>query len=98
MSDYTESFRQDLAEVTWRDLRIHLQRDAIILVEQNLDLISVATAVAEDDKSQVEAWISAGKLGKPSQSQLEAWENELAKPFRMLIVQPYILAQQVQNA
>ena len=98
MSEYLERFQQDLAEVPWKDLRIHLQRDAVILVAAELDLVEVAVAVAEDDKERVEAWISSAKLAKPSREQLDGWEKQLEKPFRVLIVQPFILVQMVEHA
>lgn len=98
MSNIRESFKRDLAEVDWRELRVHLQRDAIILVSQDLDLIEAAVAVADDDKALVEEWVNGGKIGKPSKEQLDAWENALDKPFRMLIVQPFILIQDAASA
>lgn len=98
MSDTIERFKQDLAEVGWKDLRIHLQRDAIIMVAQELDLVEVATVVAADDKLKVADWIGEGQLQKPSAEQVQAWEAELEKPFRMLIVQPFILVQPVNHA
>jgi len=98
MSEMRASFKRDLGEVCWRELRIHLQRDSIILVSGELDLIETAVAVAEDDKSQVEQWISSGLIGKPEKDSLEQWEAELSTPFNMLIVQPFILIQAVSNA
>ncbi len=98
MSQIFESFKRDLAEVSWRELKIHLQRDAIIVVAADLDLIHVAVAVAEDDKSQVETWINANQLGKPTEKQLESWEKEPDTPFKMLIVQPFILVQGALDA
>jgi len=98
MSELAERFKSDLAEVTWKDLRIHLQRDAIIIVADELDLVTVAVAVADDDKAKVEGWIGAGQLVKPMVEQAEAWEAELDKPFRILIVQPFILVQPVNHA
>jgi len=98
MSGMIESFKRDLAEVSWRELKIHLQRDAIIIVADPIDLIAAAVAVADDDKDQVAAWIAAGQLGKPSEKQLESWEQEMEKRFQMLIVQPYILVQGVMDA
>jgi hypothetical protein len=98
MVEMIESFKRDLAEVCWQDLRIHLQRDAIILVAADLDIIQVAVAVAEDDSRQVEAWITSGEIGKPSRQQLDEWEQDLEKPFRMLIVQPFILVQGIPDA
>ncbi len=98
MSEHLAQFQKDLAEVPWKDLRIHLQRGAVILVASELDMLDTAVAVAEDDKDKVAAWIGAGQLIKPSSEQIEAWESELEKPFRMLIVQPFILAQEVLDA
>jgi len=98
MSEMLDKFKQDLAEVPWKDLRIHLQRDAIIIVAAELDLVAVAVAVAEDNKNEVEGWIGAGQLVKASTEQVEAWEKELDKPFRVLIVQPFILVQMVEHA
>ena len=98
MSNVREQFKQDLAEVPWKDLRIHLQRDSIVLVSDRLVLIDVAVAVAEDNKSQVEGWIATGALSKPTAEQIAAWETQLDKPFQMLIVQPFILLQATLHA
>ncbi|PLY04086.1 MAG: DUF2288 domain-containing protein [Desulfuromonas sp.] len=98
MSQIRESLQRDLAEVCWRDLRIHLQRDAVIIVAPEIDIIDAGVAVAGDDKFLVERWVSAGQVAKPSKEQLESWENELDKPFRMLIVQPFILIQSAEHA
>ncbi len=98
MSEIIENFQQNLAEVGWRDLRIHMQRDTVILIDAALDLIDIAVAVAADDKDRVNGWIAAGQLLKPTTEQIAAWETTLDKPFRMLIVQPFILAQMVDNA
>lgn len=93
MVQLIEQFKQDLAEVPWKDLRIHLQRDAIVLVAEGLVLLDVAVAVAEDDKARVEGWVAAGELSKPTAAQVCAWEKQLDKSFQMLIVQPFILLQ-----
>lgn len=98
MTRVAESFRRDLADVNWRELRIHLQRDAIILVADELDLISVGVAVAEDNKKMVEKWIAASQLVKPNEQQLESWEREPETSFQMLIVQPFILIQSCHRA
>ncbi len=98
MSRITESLRRDLAEVSWRDLRVHLQRDAIIVVAPELDLIETAVAVAEDDAGRVESWINTGRLGKPEAAQLDSWEQSPDRSFKMLIVQPFILIQAAVHA
>ncbi len=98
MSEIVKSFKRDLAEVSWRELKIHLQRDAIIVVATDLDLIDVAVAVAEDEKALVEAWIAVNQLGKPTENQLKQWEEESDNRFKMLIVQPFILVQDICDA
>ncbi len=97
MEDLTTTFKKDLATVTWRELRIHLQRDAIIVVADRLDLVAAAVAVAQDDKDAVQTWIASGVLSKPIASQLECWENNLARPFQMLIVKPFILIREIPH-
>ena len=37
MTNLLDNFKHDLAEVSWRELRIHLQRDALILVAAELE-------------------------------------------------------------
>ena len=98
MSDDRERFVQDLAEVDWRSLRIHTQRDALILVDVELDLVEVACKVTADEATEVGGWIENGLIVKPTADQLASWETELDKPFRMLIAAPYILIQDSQNA
>jgi len=98
MSGMVESFKRDLAEVTWRELKIHLQRDSVIIFSAEIDLIEAAVAVADDDKNRVESWLAAGQLGKPTDQQLKGWEGEADKLFRMLIVQPFILIQEIIDA
>ncbi len=90
-----EGFERDLARVTWRELRIHLRRDALVTVAGELNLVAVACAVAADEAARVEAWIAGGQLAKPTVSELAEWETSLDKPYLMLIVQPYILIQAV---
>jgi len=98
MSEMVESFKRDLAEVSWRELKIHLQRDAIIVVDTDLVLIDVAVAVADDDKVLVETWINENKLGKPTEEHLQTWEDGSDSRFKMLIVQPFILIQSLCDA
>ncbi len=98
MSKMVESFKRDIGEITWRELKIHLQRDSIITVATDIDLIAVAVAVADDDSPAVEGWVEAGKIGKPTEMELKSWEKNQKKGFLMLIVQPYILIQEVADA
>lgn len=95
MDSLRAKFQAELATVDWRALRVHLRRDSVILAAPDLDLVEVACCVAGDRVAAVAGWIDAGRLRKPGEGELAAWEKELAKPFRMLIVAPYLLIQSV---
>ncbi|MHB8708636.1 MAG: DUF2288 domain-containing protein [Desulfuromonadales bacterium] len=95
MDDLRTKLQEELDTVDWRALRTHLHRDSVILVAPELDLVEVACCVAKDRSTEVAGWIAAGQLGKPGVAELDTWERELDKKFRMLIVTPYVLIQTV---
>ena len=95
MDDLRTKLQEELDTAEWRDLRTQLRRDSLILVAPQLDLIEVAWCVAKDRSATVADWIASGLLRKPEQEELAGWERQLDMPFRMLIVAPYILIQQV---
>ena len=64
MSDIKTQLQEQIAEVDWKDLIPHAQRDAIIIVHPQLDIIEVGCAIAEDNKNLVQNWISEQLLQK----------------------------------
>lgn len=76
----------------WRVLKPHVSRGALIIVSDELDLAQTAAAVARDQADQIGEWIIAGKLAKPTPSQISEWEKG-ETDFLCLIVQPYVLVQ-----
>jgi|SRR6185369_6870358 len=81
-------------ETEWSWLRPHLEQGGLILVSDSLDLAEAALKVAADDVATIEQWISDGKIGKPSETQILHWNGEKQKKFAMLIVSPYVLIQE----
>jgi hypothetical protein len=63
-------------------------------VDDSLDLAEAALKVSEDDIATIEQWINDGKIGKPSESQIQHWNVDKQKKFAMLIVSPYVLIQE----
>ncbi|MCM1982176.1 DUF2288 domain-containing protein [Lyngbya confervoides] len=82
---------EDLALVSWSDLKPHANRDALVVVHPTLDLVAVATAIAQDQVSQVQHWIQEGLIQKPTLDQLQHWNEQPQTLFPTLIVQPYVL-------
>ncbi len=90
-----KSLEETLDEAEWSWLQSHAERDALILVEKGLDLLTVAEKIARDDQQAVAAWISAQALKKPTALQLKAWAERPGKKFLCVVVRPYVLAQEV---
>lgn len=94
MTQTREELALSVDEAEWGWLRAHLERGGLILVDDTLNLVEAALKVASDDTAPIEEWIIAGKIGKPSESQIQSWNEETQKKFAMLIISPYVLIQE----
>jgi hypothetical protein len=93
MQDLRAELAEMLDEAEWEWLMPHAQRDAVVLVDPNLDLLDVGVAIVSDNALAVQHWISEQQLCKPSAEQLADWSNDRTRRFNALIVQPYVLVQ-----
>ncbi|MEB3228985.1 MAG: DUF2288 domain-containing protein [Synechocystis sp.] len=93
MSDIQKQLVEELAPMDWGTIMPHAKRDAVIVVDPSLDLVTVATAIATDQVSQVNHWISELLIHKPNEAELTTWNEQPAQEFQTLIVQPYVLIQ-----
>lgn len=73
----------------------HAATDALVLVASELDLLDVGVAIANDQVTTVQRWISEQLLYKPSPEQLSDWNEHQSKRFHALIVRPYVLVQEL---
>ncbi|MGB5283200.1 MAG: DUF2288 domain-containing protein [Polyangiales bacterium] len=97
--DLRARLAQEIQNVDWKPLGPHAKRGGLVLVAPQLDLLEVAVAVAQDDSERVRCWMAAGQLSKPTDAQIEAWqEEEVGEQFNVAIVQPYVLAQRQLDA
>ena len=90
--------REELAlavdEAEWGWLRAHLEREGLIVVAQDLDIVDVGVRIVADDAAAISGWIAAGKLARPSAEEIAAWDGNRGKRFLSLIVSPYVLIQE----
>jgi hypothetical protein len=93
--DPRKKLKADLDEAEWAWLKPHAQRDVLIVVAPGLDLVEVGVALAEDSSEQVGKWIRQGVLGKPTAEQVNQWDTLPTKRFNCLVVQPYVLMQEL---
>ena len=94
MQDLRAELAEDLDEAEWSWLIPHVQRDAVVVVATQLDLLDVGMAIASDNVSSVQHWIGEQLIYKPSPDQLSKWNGDRTKRFSTLIVQPYVLVQE----
>ncbi|NEP03972.1 MAG: DUF2288 domain-containing protein [Okeania sp. SIO2G4] len=94
MQDIREQLAENLDVAEWNWLVPHVKRDAVVIVGKNLDLLDVGVAIASDNISSVQDWISRELIYKPSAEQLSIWNSNDSKKFNALIVQPFVLVQE----
>ena len=91
--DLRAHLANEVHRVDWQPLAAHARRGGLVLVDTRLDLVEVAVAVAQDDTVQVQRWMEARQLLKPTDAQVDSWKSETEERFTVVIVQPYVLAQ-----
>ncbi|MGF1478786.1 MAG: DUF2288 domain-containing protein [Cyanophyceae cyanobacterium] len=96
MPTIREQLTEELASVAWSTLIPHAKRDAVIVVNDTLNLLDVGEAIAQDDSALVQNWISRELIHKPYANQLTAWNSEPGKAFMTLIVQPFVIVQEAR--
>ncbi|MBU7582123.1 MAG: DUF2288 domain-containing protein [Nostoc sp. TH1S01] len=95
MSDLRAELTEGLDEAEWDWLIPHAQRDAVILVAPGLNLLDVGEAIANDNTQSVQQWIDEQLITKPSLEQVGQWNCDRQKRFNTLIVQPFVLVQEM---
>ncbi|BCL38827.1 DUF2288 domain-containing protein [Nostoc sp. MS1] len=95
MSDLRAELSETIDESEWEWLIPHVKRDAVIVVSLDLDLLDVGEAIANDNIPSVQRWIDEQLISKPSDQQLGQWNNNQQKRFNTLIIQPYVLVQEI---
>ncbi|RCJ28837.1 hypothetical protein A6770_00050 [Nostoc minutum NIES-26] len=101
-SDLRAELTQSVDEAEWEWLIPHVQRDAVIVVALGLDLLDVGEAIVNDNTSLVQQWIDEQLIAKPTTAQIGEWNSDAfgglrqsTKRFHTLIVQPYVLVQEI---
>lgn len=87
--------RSEVHSVAWPALEVFAGKGTLLRVATSLDIVEVGARMAEDDRPQVEEWLLAGLLDRPDAELLARWRSEPQTTFAFLIVQPYVLAQEM---
>ncbi len=90
-----KSIEESIDEAEWGWLKPHADRGGLIVVHPEIRLGEAACRIAMDDKETVQKWIEDHKIFKPDQSQIDQWAQVPTKKFLCVIVDPFVLAQEV---
>ena len=83
----------ETARVYWQELETHFARGVVIRVDSDLDLVEVATCLANDDKPAVEQWINAGKVQHLEMHVAKDWSAR-APELWAVVVAPWVVVQE----
>ena len=95
MAELRAELAKDLDQAEWEWLIPHVKRDSVLIIAKELNLVDVGIAIASDNLRSVQHWISEQLIQKPSETQLSDWNSSPQKRFNTLIVQPYVLIQEL---
>jgi hypothetical protein len=85
--------RAEVMAVGWAELAPQFARGGLLFIDAALDLLDVATAIARDQREQVEAWLAQGQLWRAGEADAHAFASASSQRFQCVIVQPWVLAQ-----
>lgn len=93
---YRAKVNLETSRIAWKELQRFFASGAAIHVSPELDLVEVAFQISEDNKSLVQEWVVAGKVGAVTDAQALAWFDADAEVWAV-VVSPYVLIQEDAN-
>lgn len=66
-------------------------------MHQDLTIVDVALSLALDDTKSLQAWLDLKLVSKPDKSLLDHLDSMEEKKYRFVIVQPFVLIQELSH-
>lgn len=88
---------QETAKISWSSLQRFFAQGTAVWVDQGLDLVEVALAIAEDSAERVGSWMSEGSVSKVSDQQARDWIERDALVWAV-VVRPWVLVQESEDS
>ena len=82
----------ETSQIAWKDLQRYFASGVALHIADDLDLVEVACQMSEDNATQIQRWMAAGKLGKVSDDQAAQWYAADALLWAV-VVSPWVLVQ-----
>lgn len=90
----TARLNQETARIRWHELQPFFARGQTVRIDPGLDLVSVATAFAEDHREQVQSWMQDQRVGLVSDDESATWLAADQEVWAV-VVAPWVLVQPI---
>jgi hypothetical protein len=97
MENLKEKLTSEKEKVKWIALEEHHEREALLIIKNHLDLIDVGVSIANDDVQKVKEWLSTEDIKRPDEEMVNNFKENDQTYFEFIIIQPYVLAQQIED-
>lgn len=88
-----QKLNHDTAKIRWSALQEHQQKELVIAVSTDLDLIEVGCQFSLDNRDQVKAWLDISQIQRVDETQSKAWLAE-DRELWAVVVAPWVLVQE----
>jgi hypothetical protein len=92
--DLYNQLHQQTARIRWPELQRHYARGVLVIAAPGLDLIAVATTMAQNNTQQIKTWITTGKLRRALDDDARRWQAHMTE-FWSCVVAPWVLVQEI---
>jgi hypothetical protein len=94
MDELKSKLSTEIEEADWNSLIKHQEKESVLFVSSDLDLVDVCVAIAKDKAHIIKVWLDSGQLARPTDDQIKYYkDNEYKKMCKFIIIQPYVVAQ-----
>ena len=81
------------ARISWPEIERFFARGRVLEVATKIDLIEVATALAEDDTDKFKCWTESGEVAHLNDATAKQWVRDDSNLWAV-VVAPWVIAQQ----
>jgi hypothetical protein len=82
----------ETARINWLELQKFYAAGSVVQVSAELDLVDVAFAFSQDDKTAVQNWLQSGLVDRVNDSQAQLWVEQKTELWAV-VISPWILVQ-----
>ncbi len=84
----------ETARIGWRELERYFAGGKVIQVAPTLDLVEVATCMAQDNANTLKQWLDAQQVGQLSDDMAQDWASRQPENLWAVVVAPWVLVQE----